>query len=601
MGRSALETVLAALALLGLATGADAALVAHWTFDATATDVAGGYNGVLMAGAAIDATDAKVGGGALLLSNAGDYVQLPAATTGAGLNITGPVSFAAWVKTTDAAGHILGGYFNGGAFDGYGWTYETTGSNYWSPASGWRSATGAVNDGAWHHMVTTVSGTTLSYYVDGLLKQTINTAAQPTSYTGVRAIGQVSTGNGGAGHQVIGRIDDLRIYNHALSPVEVYALADSSAQTGLGVPNFSFEQPALAGPGAFQAGIPGWTGTGAGVYYPSAGSDYDVPVPHGNQVAFGNGLGGGLPGTITSASVGTLSSDTLYILRLDVGERKVSPNPGYGVALAAGGTTLNQIGNANGTAPDTVPGQFVPVTLYATADFNAAPGAPLTISLTNTGTGGQVNWDNVRLTAVTGAKLPVANHSFEANVLADGASTASAAGWTITPSAGSFNPDAASFTQTLVPDGQNVAYAYSGGTLSQAVAGAVLMPGYQYVLMVDVGYRKNSAPGQFPPYAVELLAGGTALAPDPGTGVSLVPNNDQFLTSVTTFTTVHANSLVGLPLSIRLSHLASASSSQVIFDNVRLFAFQVPEPSSWALAGLGAVALAGFALRRRRN
>lgn len=182
------------------------------------------------------------------------------------------------------------------------------------------------------------------------------------------------------------------------------------------------------------------------------------------------------------------------------------------------------------------------------------------------------------------ALVNVANHSFEDQVLADGAAVVGIAGW-LNSSGGIFNPTTASFTS--VPDGVNTAW-LNGGSATQTLA-TTLAANTAYTLMVDVGDRNDWA--TFPGYSVALLAGNTVLASES----SLTPNNGWLTSTVSYFATV-GNPLLGTALTIRLT----SGGTQVNFDNVRLDVSPVPEPETYAmlLAGLG---LVGFAVRRRNN
>ncbi len=99
------------------------------------------------------------------------------------------------------------------------------------------SSVGSVTDGAWHHALATYgAGGVITLYLDGVLEGTL-TAPTPSSYTGYwRMGGQRLSGwlNGSDGY-VNGSIDDVRIYNRALSAVEVADLYGAGASGDAGV------------------------------------------------------------------------------------------------------------------------------------------------------------------------------------------------------------------------------------------------------------------------------------------------------------------------------------------------------------------------------
>ena len=77
-----------------------------------------------------------------------------------------------------------------------------------------------VNDGNWHHLVSTFDGTHHRLYLDGALQGTAalktNTALNNSLYVG-GPVQSVTTFFGGS-------IDELRVYNRALSDQEVSVL-----------------------------------------------------------------------------------------------------------------------------------------------------------------------------------------------------------------------------------------------------------------------------------------------------------------------------------------------------------------------------------------
>lgn len=123
-----------------------------------------------------------------------------------------------------------------------------------------------------------------------------------------------------------------------------------------------------------------------------------------------------------------------------------------------------------------------------------------------------------------------------------------------------------------------------------------LQPHTTYTLDVDIG---NIAPGfdqlnnfynlgGFPGYRVDLLAGGVAVASDNNPLAGLIAEG-AFATSTIEFTTSGTHPRLGQALGIRLVNLnvidpsAPTADLKIDFDDVRLSAVPVPEPSTWML------------------
>lgn len=222
------------------------------------------------------------------------------------------------------------------------------------------------------------------------------------------------------------------------------------------------------------------------------------------------------------------------------------------------------------------------------------------------------------------APITVTNHSFEAPVIAPNTFNVNSpgpTGWqaygTINfggRSIGVLNPTTTNFYLDPVPDGSNVGVVFlmdnasnqsqfnnSEAGMRQTLA-TNLANNTQYTLTVEVGNLANGPQTDFqfngfPNYRVDLMAGATVLASDNNT---LLPGEGRFLTSTTSFTTGAAHALAGQALTIRLVNLNSAVGIEVNFDNVRLDATPVPEPTA---AGVVGIALVGMLARRtkRRN
>lgn len=208
---------------------AEASLIAHYAFDETSGTVAhdsiGSMNGALQGGAKFVMGGIN-GSGAISLDRAtGDLVNM-------GDNF-GFASFSiqSWVKLDENYGtvsvpfgkHIAGagiGYYlsiSEGA-PGKAWLYPGA-----YPRTG--VSTTSVNDGHWHQLVGIFDGTfgTASLYVDGMLETSVTGASTQFSTT------PFLVGGTTYGATYTGLIDELRIYDHALTADEVGSLYNETA------------------------------------------------------------------------------------------------------------------------------------------------------------------------------------------------------------------------------------------------------------------------------------------------------------------------------------------------------------------------------------
>ncbi len=146
----------------------------------------------------------------------------------------------------------------------------------------------------------------------------------------------------------------------------------------------------------------------------------------------------------------------------------------------------------------------------------------------------------------------------------------------------------------------------------QQTLAATLQANTRYNLDVEIG---NIASGTavnnqffdlngFPGYRVDVMAGGVLVAQDNNSLAGLIAEG-TFGTSSIEFTIGAAHAQLGQALQIRLVNLNQidpmfpGANLEVDFDDVRLRAVAVPEPSSAALVGLSAIA--ALVLRRRKT
>jgi hypothetical protein len=220
-------------------TALSSGLVGYWTFDGGTThwntgnvdDVSGhGNTGQLINMSTTTSPVPGKIGQALKFNGSSSYVNLGNATSLG----TGNFTMAAWIKASQARSDwrdIITKWPNAYAFQ------IDKGGGGFCPSGG-MSVAGAlimneanavvvcggsvVDDGKWHHVAYTRNGSTRVFYVDGAAITSIsNTNTIPSLTAALNDnIGQLT----GGGQQFTGTIDDVRIYNRALSSSEVQAL-----------------------------------------------------------------------------------------------------------------------------------------------------------------------------------------------------------------------------------------------------------------------------------------------------------------------------------------------------------------------------------------
>jgi hypothetical protein len=230
---------------LGAAGTALGELVGHWKLDEgtgmKATDSSGKGNDGTLFNNPTWITGIKDGAlefhGTGFVGGGGDYISIASNAT---LDISGPFSIALWIRpgADDPEGKGTNGgetapmakadqnmspswsyqvrYGWGGAPQPYmAFTFNTT-------PRAWAFVGQKLTRDEWCHIAGTFDGATLKCYLNGL--QTDSTAMGPITKSGT----PVLIGSDGWGCDWIGAIDDVQIYNHALSADDVAALCPPS-------------------------------------------------------------------------------------------------------------------------------------------------------------------------------------------------------------------------------------------------------------------------------------------------------------------------------------------------------------------------------------
>ncbi len=218
-------------------------LQGHWTFDADATDSSGNnYDGTLTNGASIDTTDSTdiIGEGKLSTDGLDDYVDL---STHVG-NFSGLTqgTIAAWVKTTDGGSQYVFSLYDRSESSGAGMGIDN-GELFWVVQEGGTvvvnvEANISLNDNTWHHIAVTVDGSGNKLFIDGVQVTSGNltyldgNASTTAFFDDVSFIDDMQIGalddTGGIQFPYDGLIDDVRVYDRALTAADIDELFASS-------------------------------------------------------------------------------------------------------------------------------------------------------------------------------------------------------------------------------------------------------------------------------------------------------------------------------------------------------------------------------------
>ncbi|MHC4583887.1 MAG: LamG-like jellyroll fold domain-containing protein [Planctomycetota bacterium] len=208
--------------------GVSSSLVAHWALDDGAGTVAADSSGNGNDGTLVGDPQwvAGIVGGALEFDGVDDFVDGGNAPE---LAITGEITVACWMKVN--------------LFDKSWQAIVTTGDGSWrlhrssgsdnvafgtSGLSDPADLTGTVNvnDAEWHHIAAVYDGTQKLLYTDGIVDVAEDASGNINASTYNVNIGENDQAQG---RYFNGLIDDVRIYNQGLSPLQINALANPGA------------------------------------------------------------------------------------------------------------------------------------------------------------------------------------------------------------------------------------------------------------------------------------------------------------------------------------------------------------------------------------
>ena len=209
-------------------------LVGHWTFDegsgTTASDASGNNNtGTVINGPVWEA--GKINSG-LTLDGVNDYVNIPHSNS---LNISGTqITLSAWLKfQSTGTWQTLVTKVNEDGTHNYPYFLYMLGVNNDNRARFFLAVGGvfvdvkssqALTNGNWYHLTGVYDGTSLRMYVNGVLDGTTNENRTIVSKTSSFRIGAGGTVN----EPTKGSVDDIRVYNRALTQSDITELFNNT-------------------------------------------------------------------------------------------------------------------------------------------------------------------------------------------------------------------------------------------------------------------------------------------------------------------------------------------------------------------------------------
>ncbi len=215
-------------------SGVYTGIVAYYPFNGNALDESGNGNNGTVTGATLTTDRFGFTDKAYSFNGSTNEIvisvgQLLKSTT------TSDHSFSIWVKLNSLPTSSKSVLDCGGPTDQRGCRFDATGK----PQFKWVSSTTAqystspevITTGQWHHLVGVFEGNVGKIYVDNVLKATSAVLAGTLPTVSQMKIGNISSGGTG-GWWFNGSIDDIRIYNRAITPAEVQSLFSEGGWTG---------------------------------------------------------------------------------------------------------------------------------------------------------------------------------------------------------------------------------------------------------------------------------------------------------------------------------------------------------------------------------
>src|SRR5581483_8601372 len=152
---------------------------------------------------------------------AGSFVDVPDASK---LKPATAFSVEAWVKTTASNGVMVDKPYSAGSSVSYSLSVALGKAKAAVNLAGGAysvSSSASINDGNWHYLVATLSGSTLSVYVDAGAAATVTTNGSALQYSTQRL--QIGRFDASGGSYLSGTVDEVAVYSTALNSTKISA------------------------------------------------------------------------------------------------------------------------------------------------------------------------------------------------------------------------------------------------------------------------------------------------------------------------------------------------------------------------------------------
>ena len=222
-------------------------LIAYYPFNGNADDESGNGNNGSVSGCALTTDRFGASEGAYFFDGVNDFIQIGSDDT----IKSNYYSLCVWAKTVQTnKAAIFGAAYSTSSYSNYG--YELILNNndemalradhYTAATGNWGAySSSAVNDGTWHFIVITYDGSTSKLFIDGELDASRNSSGYSSgsirwsSSSPDFKIGQTLHTLRSGYSTYSGSLDDIRIYNRALSESEVEELYNEDGRTDCNV------------------------------------------------------------------------------------------------------------------------------------------------------------------------------------------------------------------------------------------------------------------------------------------------------------------------------------------------------------------------------